>query len=225
MKPVGAVLGALVVVALCPYAWADDEAAVAGESLEQTVRARQTQIEQKMTLARNRIQHKNFVAARSALSDAAARVRGLQSDLPSQRISVRLTAIERNVKAGKWAEARRAVELAFRELDSQARYIDATKIWQHLDDARGFVADRRGRLALQEVRTAKRFAYVDEVTSPLRRTLVYLSDAKRELLKLPIFFRGKRAAASRQLDAADAELSSAYRQIDRLLAGQYATGR
>ncbi|MFQ5808906.1 MAG: hypothetical protein ACE5JM_04725 [Armatimonadota bacterium] len=224
MKAATVVLGVLTVVALGPYAWARSETAAGQESLEDAVRTRQVQIEKKMAMARSRIKHKNFVAARSAISDASARVRALQDELPPQRLVARLAAVEAQIKNRDWDDARRALENAFRELDSQARYIDVTKIWQHLDDARGFVAERRGRLALQEVRAAQRFAYIDDISSPLRRALVYLSDARRELLKLPTLFKGKRAAAKRRLDGAEAELGRTYAHIEKLLAGEYATG-
>jgi len=224
MKAAGVLYGALAVAAALQPCARADEAAAEEEGLEGRVRLRQEQIEQKLSIARNRIKRKNFVAARSAIKDAAHRVRGLQSDLPWQKISVRLTIAERKVKAGKWAEAKRALEVAFRELDSQARYIDVTKIWQHLDEARGFVGERRGRLALQELRTAKRFAYLDDIASPLRRALVHLEDARRELLKLPIFFKGKRTAAGDELDAAEDALGRAYATMDKLLQREYATG-
>jgi hypothetical protein len=53
---------------------------------------------------------------------------------------------------------------------------------------------------------------------------VYLSDARRELLKLPTFFKGPRSAAKRRLDAAEAQLGDADSHIEALLAGEYATG-
>ena len=225
MKAARVVLGAVVAaVALCPQAWTEEEAPAAEESLENVVRARQDQIEKKLTVARDRMQHKNFVAARSAIGDASKCVDVLQGELPPQKIYVRLTSIERHVKAGRWAEAKAVLEAALRELDAAARYIDVTKIWQHLDEVRGSVADRRGGLALQEVRAAQRFAYLDEIATPLRRAQVHMSDARRELLKLPTFFKGKRTAATRRLDLAEEELGRAYAEIDKLLAGEYATG-
>jgi hypothetical protein len=225
MKAARVLFGALAAAAaLCPYARAAEEAGAGPPSLADSVQMRRAQIEKKVAMARSRIQHKNFVPARSAIDGASDAVRALQDELPPQRISSRLTAVERQIKNRDWGGARLALEKALRELDAQARYIDVTKIWQHLDDARGFVADRRGTLALQEVQAAKRLAHIDDISSPLRRALVYLSDARRELLKLPTFFKSKRAAANRRLDAAEAELGRAYAEIEKLLAGEYATG-
>jgi len=225
MKRAGVVFSVLVAtVALCGWAWGQDAAPASEPTLAEAVRHRQGQIDQKLATARNRIKHKNFIAARNAVQDAAVRLRRIQAELPPQRVVSRLVEVEKHVKDRAWADARMSLETAFRELDTQARYIDVTKIWQHLDEARGFVADRRGNLALQSIRAAKRYAYLDDVATPLRRALVYMSDARRELFKLPTIFKSKRAAAIASLDGADEELTRAYAGIDRLLAGDYATG-
>ena len=207
-------LGALAVVASADQRPTRDDLR---RQIEQCRAKAALEIEQ----ARNRVEHKNFLAARSATQDARSQVGRLRKALPWERLLSHLNSAEKNVRVRLFKNALRDIDKAFRELDYQAQFIKVGGIWQHLEAARDACKDKNEDVAGGELRAAKDLATVEEVLLPIKRAEGYLADASEELLKLPIFFKGKRDDIVQDYDKAEAELRQADALIADLIAGKF----
>jgi len=220
MKPVRALLVAAAAALLFVFPVSGAQR-LTTEALGKRVEEEKQRIAQKLDQARGRMDSKNFLAARASVDDANRYVKRLLFLMPWHRF-MELTddAVER-VNTRFWNRAESTIDTAFRELDYLAQYVDVTEVWQHLDAAKQAVREKNEDIARQELKAAKEKAPVSDVVGPLRRAQGYLDGAKDELLKLPILFKGKREAARKSLDKAEAELRKAYPYIEDVLKGKY----
>lgn len=191
------------------------------EALRKRIEEQKGKIAGELKQARNRIESKNFWAARSSLRDADRHIKGLRHLMPWHRLVDLIDDADRRVTTRFWSRAKSTIDNAFRELDYQAQYIEVTEIWQHLEAAKQAVQEENEDIAHQELKAAKSQAPVAKATGPLRRAQGYVDDARDELLKVPIIWKSKRKAALKSLDKAEAELRKAYPHIEDVLEGKY----
>ncbi|MFQ6133725.1 MAG: hypothetical protein ACE5R4_16915 [Armatimonadota bacterium] len=191
------------------------------EALRKRIDEEKLKIAAEVQQARNRIKAKNFLAARSSISDADNHLKKMRHLMPWHRLTALIDDAESRVSTRFWTRAKSTIDKAFRELDYQAQYIEVTDIWQHLEAAKQAVREKNEDVARRELTAARRLAPVPKVAGSLQRTHGYFDDAKDELLKLPIFFKSKRKDALKSLDKAEAELRKVYPDIEDVLKGKY----
>ncbi|MFQ6096350.1 MAG: hypothetical protein ACE5O2_01400 [Armatimonadota bacterium] len=177
-------------------------------------------VDERITVALRRIGEKNFLAARSAADDAADAAKRLRERLPWQHMFHQLDVAVDAMRTRSWGNAKDAVDAAAAELDLLANFMQVERARQSLGKCKEAMDEHNRDLARQRIREVKKMVAVQDIAGPLRHTHAYLQKARKNLTSLPLFIKGKRKEARRNLERGREELADVWPLIEDYMNGK-----